>query len=121
MFYFYDTYISWYNYYYGITPKDAESTEQIVTRVIEMDEDGEVLDDNIINTTTDGEKIIPTISISEIKTIAESTFGAEATDGDAEAADGTDAEENTKTISEYVKQYVVETNYRLRGKKKHNR
>jgi hypothetical protein len=110
MFYFYDTYISWYNYYYGITPKDAESTEQIVTRVIEMDEDGEVLDDNIINTTTDGEKIIPTISISEIKTITEAT-DAEATDADAEA-------ENTKTISEYVKQYVVETNYRLRGKKK---
>lgn len=116
MFYFYDTYISWYNYYYGITPKDAESTEQIVTRVIEMDEDGEVLDDNIVNTTTDGEKIIPTISISEIKTIAEGTFGAESTDG--EATEGT---ENTKTISEYVKQYVVETNYRLRGKKKHNR
>ena len=114
MFYFYDTYISWYNYYYGITPKDAESTEQIVTRVIEMDEDGEVLDDNIVNTTTDGEKIIPTISISEIKTIAEGTFGAESTD------EG-EATENTKTISEYVKQYVVETNYRLRGKKKHNR
>lgn len=112
MFYFYDTYISWYNYYYGITPKDAESTEQIVTRVIEMDEEGEILDDNIINTTTDGEKIIPTISISEIKTIAEGTFGSN--DADAE---GTEAE-NTKTISEYVKQYVVETNYRLRGKKK---
>jgi phosphoribosylaminoimidazole-succinocarboxamide synthase len=103
MFYFYDTYISWYSWYYGI---DSGNKEEVVTRVIEMDEDGEVLDDNIINTTTDGEKIIPTISISEIKTDAEATEAA-----DAEA-------ENTKTISEYVKQYVVETNYRLRGKKK---
>jgi phosphoribosylaminoimidazole-succinocarboxamide synthase len=107
MFYFYDTYINWYSWYYGI-PIDSGNKEEVVTRVIEMDEDGEVLDDNIINTTTDGEKIIPTISISEIKT-------------DAEATEAADAEENTKTISEYVKQYVVETNYRLRGKKKHNR
>ena len=113
MFYFYDTYINWYSWYYGI-PIDSGNKEEVVTRVIEMDEDGEVLDDNIVNTTTDGEKIIPTISISEIKTIAEGTFGAESTD------EG-EATENTKTISEYVKQYVVETNYRLRGKKKHNR
>jgi hypothetical protein len=83
-----------------------------------MDEDGEVLDDNIVNTTTDGEQIIPTISISEIKTITEGTFGSN--DAEGTDAEGTDAE-NTKTISEYVKQYVVETNYRLRGKKKHNR
>ena len=100
MFYFYDTYISWYSWYYGI---DSGNKEEVVTRVIEMDEDGEVLDDNIVNTTTDGEKIIPTISISEIKTITD----------DAETAD--------KTISDYVKNYVVETNYRLRANKKHNR
>ena len=102
MFYFYDTYINWYSWYYGI-PIDSGNKEEVVTRVIEMDEDGEVLDDNIINTTTDGEKIIPTISISEIKTITD----------DAETAD--------KTISDYVKNYVVETNYRLRANKKHNR
>lgn len=108
MFYFYDTYINWYNWYYGV-PIDYGNKEEVVTRVIEMDEDGEVLDDNIINSTIDGEKIIPTISISEIKTIPEATD-----------AEGTEAYD-TKTISEYVKQYVVETNYRLRGKKKHNR
>jgi phosphoribosylaminoimidazole-succinocarboxamide synthase len=108
---FYDTYTSLYNWYYGISI-DNGNKEEVVTRVIEMDEDGEVLDDNIINTTTDGEQIIPTISISEIKTIAEGT-DAEGTEADAEAE-----AENTKTISEYVKQYVVETNYRLRGKKK---
>ena len=105
---FYDTYTSLYNWYYGISI-DNGNKEEVVTRVIEMDEDGEVLDDNIVNTTTDGEQIIPTISISEIKTIAESK--------DAEA----DAEATEKTIAEYVKQYVVETNYRLRAKKKHNR
>ena len=107
MFYFYDTYINWYNWYYGV-PIDNVNKEEVVTRVIEMDEDGEVLDDNIINTTLDGEKIIPTFSISEIKTISNDD-------------ESTDEAENTKTISEYVKQYVVETNYRLRGKKKHNR
>ena len=116
MFYFYDTYINWYSWYYGI-PIDSGNKEEVVTRVIEMDEDGEVLDDNIVNTTTDGEKIIPTISISEIKTITEGT-DAEGIDGEGTDGEGT---ENTKTISEYVKQYVVETNYRLRGKKKHNR
>jgi phosphoribosylaminoimidazole-succinocarboxamide synthase len=105
---FYDTYTSLYNWYYGISI-DNGNKEEVVTRVIEMDEDGEVLDDNIINTTTDGEQIIPTISISEIKTIAES----------AEGAEGTEARE--KSIAEYVKQYVVETNYRLRAKKKYNR
>jgi hypothetical protein len=104
MFYFYDTYISWYSWYYGV-PIDSGNKEEIVSRVIEMDEEGEVLDDNIINTTTDGEKIIPTISISEIKTISGEDEGTTP----------------NKTISEYVKQYVVETNYRLRGKKKHNR
>lgn len=117
---FYDTYTSLYNWYYGISI-DNGNKEEVATRVIEMDEDGEVLNDNIVNTTTDGEKIIPTISISEIKTITE---GAESKDGEATDAEGTDAEgaEGTeKTIAEYVKQYVVETNYRLRGKKKHNR
>ena len=114
---FYDTYTSLYNWYYGISI-DNGNKEEVATRVIEMDEDGEVLNDNIVNTTTDGEKIIPTISISEIKTITE---GAVSKDGEATDAEGTDAEGTEKTIAEYVKQYVVETNYRLRGKKKHNR
>ena len=100
-YYAYDTYMSWYNWYYGITPTNAG--EEVVARVVEMDETGEVVADNIVNTTTDGEKIIPTINISEIKTITD----------DAETAD--------KTISDYVKNYVVETNYRLRANKKHNR
>jgi hypothetical protein len=112
----YDTYTSLYNWYYGISI-DNRNKEEVATRVIEMDEDGEVLNDNIVNTTTDGEKIIPTISISEIKTITEGAVGTESKDGEgAEGAEGTE-----KTIAEYVKQYVVETNYRLRGKKKHNR
>ena len=110
---FYDTYTSLYNWYYGISI-DNRNKEEVATRVIEMDEDGEVLNDNIVNTTTDGEKIIPTISISEIKTITEGAEGA--VSKDAEGAENTE-----KTIAEYVKQYVVETNYRLRGKKKHNR
>jgi hypothetical protein len=105
---FYYTYISLYNWYYGIS-NDNGNKEEVVARVIEMDEDGEVLDDNIVNTTTEGEKIIPTINISEIKTIAEGTDDAEGTDTDG------------KSIAEYVKQYVVETNYRLRAKKKYNR
>ena len=100
MFYFYDTYMSWYNWYYNINT-NKDSKEELVTRVIEMDEEGRVLDDTIVNTTTDGEQIIPTISIGEIKSSADSS-------------------EDTKTISEFVKQYCVETNYRLRGKK-HNR
>ena len=116
---FYDTYTSLYNWYYGISI-DNGNKEEVVTRVIEMDEDGEVLDDNIVNTTTDGEQIIPTISISEIKTIAESKDAEGAVGTDAEGTEA-DAEATEKTIAEYVKQYVVETNYRLRAKKKYNR
>jgi hypothetical protein len=102
-YYAYDTYMSWYNWYYGITPTNAG--EEVVARVVEMDETGEVVADNIVNTTTEGQQIIPTINISEIKTIS----GEEAADTDG------------KTISDYVKNYVVETNYRLRANKKHNR
>lgn len=120
MFYFYDTYMNWYKWYYG----DPE-TPIWTQRVIEITDDGEVLGIGTINTTTSGEQIIPTLCMSQIIPAEEET--------PTESQEETCIESNPPpaqlplalplerpSLAESLKTYMIETNFRLR-KKKHNR
>lgn len=111
MFYFYDTYMNWYKWYYG----DPETDANITQRVIEITDEGEVLGIGTINTTISGEQIIPTLCMSQI-------IPAEETP--TESQEETSIEEETPierpSLTESLKTYMIETNYRFR-KKKHNR
>jgi hypothetical protein len=120
----YDTYISWYNWYYGL-PMTTEETTQ---RVLEITDEGEVLGIGTINTTSTGEQIIPTLCMTQIiSTNEEETNNPEEEETRSEAKE---EEENRieelpsarPSLAESLKTYMIETNYRLRNKKKkHNR
>lgn len=118
----YDTYISWYNWYYGL-PMTTEETTQ---RVLEITDEGEVLGIGTINTTSTGEQIIPTLCMTQIiSTNEEETRNPEEEETRSEAKE----EEETRieevslprpSLAESLKTYMIETNYRLRNKKKKN-
>jgi hypothetical protein len=111
----YDTYISWYNWYYGL-PMTTEETTQ---RVLEITDEGEVLGIGTINTTSTGEQIIPTLCITQIISASE-----EETRSEAKEEEETHIESSPPSarpsLAESLKTYMIETNYRLRNKKKKN-
>ena len=119
----YDTYISWYNWYYGL-PMTTEETTQ---RVLEITDEGEVLGIGTINTTSTGEQIIPTLCMTQIISAnEEETHNPEEEETRSEAKEEeTHIEEVSlprPSLAESLKTYMIETNYRLRNKKKkHNR
>ena len=110
----YDTYISWYNWYYGL-PMTTEETAQ---RVLEITDEGEVLGIGTINTTSTGEQIIPTLCMMQIISANEE----EETHSEAKEEEETHIESSPPSarpsLAESLKTYMIETNYRLRNKKK---
>ena len=121
----YDTYISWYNWYYGL-PMTTEETTQ---RVLEITDEGEVLGIGTINTTSTGEQIIPTLCMTQIIPSEEETRNPEEEETTAESQEETRIEEVSlpaqlpsarPSLAESLKTYMIETNYRLRNKKKKN-
>lgn len=122
MFYFYDTYISLYNWYYGL----PITTEETTQRVLEITDEGEVLGIGTINTTSTGEQIIPTLCMTQIISAneEETLNPEEETRSEAKEEEETTTVEISPprpTLAECLKTYMIETNYRLRKKKKHNR
>jgi hypothetical protein len=121
----YDTYISLYNWYYGL----PITTEETTQRVLEITDEGEVLGIGTINTTSTGEQIIPTLCMTQI--IEETRSEAK----EEEETRSESKEEETRieevplaaqlpsarpSLAESLKTYMIETNYRLRNKKKKN-
>lgn len=126
MFYFYDTYISLYNWYYGL-PMTTEETTQ---RVVEITDEGEVLGIGTINTTSTGEQIIPTLCMTQIISTNDEEEETRSEVKEEEETSSEAKEEETRiesspprpSLAESLKTYMIETNYRLRNKKKkHNR
>lgn len=123
----YDTYLSWYNWYYGL-PMTTEETTQ---RVIEITDEGEVLGIGTINTTTTGDQIIPTLCMTQIIPSEEETRNPEEEKTTVESQEETRIESSyppaqlplapRPSLAESLKTYMIETNYRLQKKKKHNR
>jgi hypothetical protein len=115
----YDTYISWYNWYYGL-PMTTEETTQ---RVLEITDEGEVLGVGTINTTPTGEQIIPTLCMTQIISTNEEETRSEAKEEEETRSEATEEVPSQRpSLAESLKTYMIETNYRLRNKKKkHNR
>ena len=118
----YDTYISWYNWYYGLHMTTEEITTQ---RVLEITDEGEVLGIGTINTTSTGEQIIPTLCMTQIISAneEETLNPEEETRSEAKEEEETHIEEVPSarpSLAESLKTYMIETNYRLRNKKKKN-
>lgn len=123
MFYFYDTYMNWYNWYYGL-PMTTEETTQ---RVLEITDEGEVLGIGTINTTSTGEQIIPTLCMTQIISTNDEETRSEAKEEEETTAESQEeprieSSPPRPSLAECLKTYMIETNYRLRNKKKkHNR
>lgn len=116
----YDTYISLYNWYYGL-PMTTEETTQ---RVLEITDEGEVLGIGTINTTSTGEQIIPTLCMTQIIPSEEETRNPEEEETRSESKEEETRIEEVSlprpSLAESLKTYMIETNYRLRNKKKKN-
>jgi hypothetical protein len=122
----YNTYISLYNWYYGLPTTDEITTQ----RVLEITDEGEVLGIGTINTTSTGEQIIPTLCMTQIiSTNEEETHNPEEEETRSEAKEEEETHIESSplpsarpSLAESLKTYMIETNYRLRNKKKkHNR
>jgi hypothetical protein len=119
----YDTYISLYNWYYGL-PMTTEETTQ---RVLEITDEGEVLGIGTINTTSTGEQIIPTLCMTQIISTNEEETHSEAKEEEEIHSEAKEEETRIEelpsarpSLTESLKTYMIETNYRLRNKKKKN-
>ena len=123
----YDTYISLYNWYYGLPMTTKETTQ----RVLEITDEGEVLGIGTINTTSTGEQIIPTLCITQIISTNEEETHSEAKEEEETHSEAKEEEETRSeateeqpsarpSLTESLKTYMIETNYRLRNKKKKN-
>ena len=122
----YETYISLYNWYYGLPTTDEITTQ----RVLEITDEGEVLGIGTINTTSTGEQIIPTLCMTQIISTNEEETHSEAKEEEETRSEAKEEEETRieevpsarPSLAESLKTYMIETNYRLRNKKKkHNR
>jgi hypothetical protein len=95
----YDTYISWYNWYYGL-PMTTEETTQ---RVLEITDEGEVLGVGTINTTPTGEQIIPTLCMTQIISTNEEETHSEAI-----------AKKKKKLVAKLQKRYLRQDHHWLK-------
>jgi hypothetical protein len=112
----YDTYISLYNWYYGLPTTDEITTQ----RVLEITDEGEVLGIGTINTTSTGEQIIPTLCMSQIISTKEEETRSEAKEEEETHIESSPPPSARPSLAESLKTYMIETNYRLRNKKKKN-